>query len=297
MPALVKKCKTGMDSRIWLLLSNGGVRASLLASEGPGKNLQGALKRLVSGVARDIHALPERLEDRVHDIRVRMKKFRATLRLVESRLKKTDFVKADRMARSLKDHFGSARDQDVQRDLLLDLLEKKEAIAAADAIGLSEKVSAAGDTDISTARELCGTLSTLVARFDLHRLTREDLLGAWSVSYRNSRRAMRACRKGRNDDFLFHEWRKRVKEFLYQSVMIGSPCDSFVLKADRLSSLLGAHHDLAILSERIAGHLDSSKAGKAAHLQKKIVARRALVIGRKLFSEKPSAMLRRIKKI
>ncbi|MFZ4775024.1 MAG: CHAD domain-containing protein [Terrimicrobiaceae bacterium] len=271
--------------------------SSPLASECPGKDLQGVLKRLVAGVERDIRALPERPEDRVHDIRVRMKKFRAVLRLAESGLTKQSFLKADKMARTLKDHFGSARDQDVQRELLLDLLEKKEAIEAAAAIGLSKKDHKTLDHQEPSARELCGNLAALVSRFDLQGLTREDLLSAWTGSYRNSCRAMRACRKGRKDDFLFHEWRKRVKEFLYQSLAIGAPCDSFASRADKLSSVLGSHHDLSILSGRLAEHLPSSKAERAALLQKKIVARRALAQGRKIFSEKPSVVLRRTKKL
>ncbi len=285
-----------MDSRIWVLLSNEGVSQSLLASKCPGKDLQGVLKRLVAGVSRDIHALPERLEDRVHDIRVRMKKFRAVLRLAESAIAQPDFLKADKLARSLKDHFGSARDQDVLRELLLDLLEKKEAIAAASEIGLLATEKPGGDHKES-ARGICENLVSLVGHLDLAKLTGEEILLAWDGSYRGSRRAMRACCQDREDDFLFHEWRKRVKGLLYQSVAIGPPCDLYVSKADGLSSVLGSHHDLSILSGKLAERPAASKAEKAALLQKKIVARRALLLGRKLFSEKPSNVLRRIKKL
>lgn len=276
-----------MDGRFCLLLINGGV--SLLAAKNPGEDVRGVLRRLVARVARDIDALPERLEDRVHDIRVGMKKFRAVLRLADHTLKRPGFTKSDKLARRLKDHFGSARDKDVQTGLLLDLLEKSEAYATAAALGLTD-ANPARDPDVASARETCSLLASLVDRSRLGQLTGGDLAGAWLASYRSSRRAMRACRRDTGDDFLFHEWRKRVKTFLYQSATVGPPLDAFVPEADRLASVLGTHHDLAILTERLAMRLAGSKAERAALSKKERIARRALVMGRKLFSEKPSAI-------
>jgi CHAD domain-containing protein len=266
-----------------------GVSPTLLASKCPGEDVQGILRRLVAAVAKDIEALPERTEDRVHDIRVRMKKFRAVLRLAEPALRPGALEKSDRLARSLKDHFGSARDNDVQKELLLDLLEKNEALAAVEALGLN----AGGrhlSADTSPARETCAALAALVDQYHLAKLTCDNLVEAWLSGYRSSCRAMRACRKDAGDDFLFHEWRKRVKAFVYQSATIGPPLDRFVPKADRLASVLGSHHDLAILTERLAGCLAGSKAERSALSRKKLIARRALVLGEKLFSEKPSAI-------
>jgi CHAD domain-containing protein len=278
-----------MDARFCHLLINGGVSPTLLASNCPGEDVQGILRRLVAAVAKDIEALPERTEDRVHAIRVRMKKFRAVLRLAESALKPGTLEKSDKLARSLKDHFGSARDNDVQKELLLDLLEKDEALAAVEAIGLQ----AGGphlDACAGPAQETCAALASLVDQYHLDQLACDGIAEAWASGYRSSRRAMRACRKDADDDFLFHEWRKRVKEFLYQSATIGPPLDRFVPKADRLASVLGSHHDLAILTERLAGRLAGSKAERTALARKKLVARRALVLGEKLFSKKPSAL-------
>ncbi len=269
--------------------NHGGVSPTLLASKCPGEDVQGILRRLVAAVAKDIEALPERAEDRVHDIRVRMKKFRAVLRLAESALKPGTLEKSDKLARSLKDHFGSARDNDVQKELLLDLLEKNDALAAVGVLGLD----AGGpplDTDTAPARETCAALSALVDQYHLAKLTCDGLLEAWLSGYRSSCRAMRTCRKDAGDDFLFHEWRKRVKAFLYQSATIGPPLDRFVPKADRLASVLGSHHDLAILTDRLAGRLAGSKAEHSALARKKLIARRALVLGEKLFSKNPSAI-------
>ncbi len=283
-----------MDARFCHLIVNGCVTPILLATKSPGRDLQGILRRLVAGVARDIDGPPERLEDRVHDIRVRMKKFRAILRLAESRIAGPAFARSDKLARTLKDYFGSARDNDVQTDLLLDLLEKTEARSTAEALGLMDR-NPAMETDATSARETCSQLASQVERLQLSGLTGEDVIEAWIASYRNSRRTMRECCRDANDDFLFHEWRKRVKEFLYQSVTAGPPADKYVAKSDRLASALGSHHDLAILTERLASRLAGSKAERAALRRKKAVGRRALAMGHKLFADKPSVIQRKVR--
>ena len=278
-----------MDSRFCVLLFSGGVSPTLLAANSPGRNVQGILRRLVAGVARDIDALPERMEDRVHAIRVQMKKFRAVLRLAEPALKRGAFAKSDKLARGLKDHFGSVRDDDVQAELLLDLLDKDEAAATAAALGLQCR-NPGREPDTASARENCSALASLVDQFQLDELAGGEVVEAWLGSYRGSRRAMRACRKETGDDLIFHEWRKRVKTFLYQSATIGPPLDRFVPQADRLASVLGSQHDLAILTARLAARLAGSNAERAALAKKKLVARRALVMGGRLFADKPSAV-------
>ena len=281
-----------MDSRFSLLLTFAVMSSTLLAAPSPGKDVLGILRRLVAEVAGNMDALPKRTQDRVHDIRVGMKKFRAALRLAESALGRPTFTKSDKLARSLKNHFGSERDKDVQKELLLDLLDQDEALATAATLGLQGR-DPQRETDLAPARETCSALASLVDFFHLENLTGEDLSVAWLDSYRRSRRAMRACHKDTRNDPLFHEWRKGVKTFLYQSAMIGPPPDRFVANADRLASLLGTHHDLSTLTDCLAAHLPGSNAERVALARKKVVARRALVLGARLFSEKPAAVLRK----
>ncbi len=271
----------------------GEVSSSLLSSETPGGNVREILGRIVSHAAQSIKDLPEKPEDSVHDIRVGMKKFRAILKIAEPSLKPAVFQKADKLARRLKDHFGSQRDDDVQRKLLLSLLDKPSARTAVDAMGLSAHHQLKRIQEDPSASGMCSSLAALVEDFPLAGMSREEILSAWVTTYRNARRAMKACRENRKDDFLFHEWRKRVKEFLYQSAMIGAPLDVFAPAADQLSSALGSHHDLAVLTQRIAEQAALAEAGEAAAAEKKNVARHALALGRKLFDEKPSILHRR----
>lgn len=262
---------------------------TLLAAKCPGKDLQGILRRLVAGVARDIERLPDRAEDRVHEIRVRMKKFRAVLRLAEPALGRQEFLKSDKLARRLKDDFGSARDDDVLAGLLLDLLGRDEAVEVASTLGLRCR-NDGRMPDLSAARETCSALASRVGGCRIEGLSASEIFGAWLDTYRDSRRAMRACCKEAADDAGFHEWRKRVKELLYQSAAIGPPPAKLALKADRLASVLGSQHDLSVLTVRLAASSPGSRAGRAAAAKKKRVARQALAMGRKLFAKKPSAM-------
>ena len=269
---------------------------SLLATKSPGTEVHAVLRRLVANVAVALDALPERAEDRVHDIRVGMKKFRAVLRLVEPALPDAAFTALDDLARRLKDHFGSTRDNNVQRELLLDLFEKDRALSLASELGFREEPGVPQvELPDGSIRSTCEALAALVNEIHPVKLTDRDVAMAWIACYRGSRRAMSACVAATGDDHLFHEWRKRVKMLLYQSATIGPPVNAVVPKADRLATELGSHHDLAILTQRLSERLAGSTAERAALSRKKFLARRALVRGRPIFSEKPSAISRRMK--
>lgn len=283
--------QNGNGIRFYRLLFPWGVNTTLLAANNPGQEVRTILLQLVADTGRDIDGLPEREEDRVHDIRVRMKKFRAVLHLAESALKRPVFAKADKLARSLKEFFGSLRDDDVQAQLLLDLLDKTEALATAAALGLRCRNHPDRKRDPAPARSACDALASMVNGFHLEKLTANEIVESWLGSYRRSRQAMRPCVRDSAHDTDFHEWRKRVKKFLYQSTMIGPPMDKiFASKADRLAAVLGAHHDLSILTDHLAGKLNGTGIERVALKKKGLVARRALALGQKLFAEKPSAV-------
>ncbi|MEI6277968.1 MAG: CHAD domain-containing protein [Verrucomicrobiae bacterium] len=262
----------------------------VLVSKRPGGDVRAVLEELAGSVARDIAALPDRAKERIHDIRVDMKKFRHTVRLTSAVLPSRDRAKLDDLACEIKDAFGAARDREVQTDLLRTLLGDPEAAAAAAALPADddETDSPAGDG----AGNACKKLSVLVAKLDLRKLTRGQVITAWGASYRDARRMMAACREDVEDDLLFHEWRKRVKQVLYQSAVLGPPADNLVSGAQELSSALGSQHDLALLCENIS--LCGPDAERLAFDKKRMTARLALDLGRRIFRKKTSALLKRL---
>ncbi len=249
--------------------------------------MRAVLEQLAGDAFRNIEALPDRAEERIHDIRVDMKKFRAVVRLAEGALKARDLAGLDQCARAVKDGFGAARDHEVQLGLLRRLLGQRKADEAARAFvgGGGEPVH-----DWTSPQKACGQLTALVARAGLGGLTRGQVLEAWLSSYRAARRTMMACLKNDQDDFLFHEWRKRVKQLLYQSLVIGPPADSLAAAAQKLSSTLGSQHDLAMLCENV--HLCGREAELLAVDKKHRTARMALRQGEHLFRWKPRELIR-----
>ena len=258
----------------------------------PGAALRGILVRLVAGVRHDIDALPARADERVHNIRVGMKKFRAVLRLAGAILPQKSLMRADKLARQLKEHFASTRDNDVLRALLRDLLGNREASETAESLGLTAASSGTGAVMDPVAVEICSSLAGFAEGLNLDALRGKEVRAAWVYTYRAARRAMKHCVENKEDDGLFHEWRKRVKELLYQSAILAviPAAEAIARRAQDLSSALGAHHDLAVLCERLAQRLPGSHAEKAARARKDDFVRRALEIGGELFAAKPSRL-------
>lgn len=261
--------------------------SALLDSGNPGGDVRAVLEQLAGAASRDVAALPDRAEDRIHDIRVGMKKFRAVVRLAAGVLKARDLAGLDQCARAVKDGFGAARDREVQLGLLRRLLGQRKGDEAARAFARSKEETV---QDWTSSRNACSQLSALVARAGLGGLTGGQVLEAWLASYRAARRAMAACRENGDDDFLFHEWRKRVKQLLYQSLVIGPPADSLAEAAQKLSSTLGSQHDLAVLCENI--YLCGREAELLAVDKKRSTARLALRQGERLLRWKPRELLR-----
>jgi len=262
------------------------VSQSVLDSGRPGEVVQAVLGQLAGSVARDVAALPERAEARVHAIRVGMKKFRAIVRLGSAVLPPGEQAKLDNLACEIKGAFGAARDRDVQVALLRRLLGPRESLAAAAAL------PAAGDAAPpvgKAATKPCKKLSVRTAKLDFRELTRRQILGSWITSYQEARRAMDACGDNKEDDLLFHEWRKRVKQFLYQSAVLGPPSDRMAPAAQELSSVLGTQHDLAVLCETIS--CCGPDVERLACEEKRKTARLALQLGARLFKKKPRALM------
>ncbi len=255
-----------------------------------GEDLGSLLQRVLKIVRRDLDGLPARAEERIHDIRVNMKKFRALLRLAAPALDRTTFRETDQVARELKDHFSSARDSDVLRELLLDLLDHREAVQSADTLGLSDGGSHCAPV-AAGAIGLCERLDGLVAGFPLARLPISAIYDAWTGTYRAARKA-RDTAAADDQDELFHEWRKRLKELLYQSQSLAEhPAPADLLPAtERLASWLGRHHDLSLLEARLGRYLPDSHAEKVVRRKKSLMARRALKDATTSLGPRPSAL-------
>ena len=263
------------------------VSGAVLQSSNPGEAVRAILLRIAESALADLMAYPDRAEDRVHDIRVGMKKFRALLGIAEPVLGRRRSAAIDRMARALKDGLGSQRDKDVQKALLGKLLGARAAEEAF--VVFFARMKDSMPPNLPALLRKAEILRMAAEGLDLSALTREIVWESWADSYRAARRAMAACRRNKGDDALFHEWRKRTKTFQYRSSALGAPAGLLLPPAQELSLALGIHHDLAVLCQ----HIDAcgKKAARAAEKKKRETARRALRLGAIIFEDKPSELL------
>jgi CHAD domain-containing protein len=112
--------------------------------------------------------------------------------------------------------------------------------------------------------------------------------------------------KGYDETFdeTFHEWRKRVKDLWYQTLLLGPTWPElmrqFAKEAHQLSDDLGDDHDLAVLHQTLIAHQEQIKATtldtltEAINFQRERLQQRAHIQGQHLYAEKPSAYASRL---
>jgi CHAD domain-containing protein len=193
-------------------------------------------------------------EERVHDVRTRLKRSRAALALIRRRVGKT----ADRDDRRLRDaarRLARPRDLAVQAHTFRVLGTRLQAELPAHLLrrlaGVERQMRLALSPD-EVERELRRTARAL------RRLRRR--LGDWEVgrsrravgagvtaTYRRARRGFRDVRE-RPTPKRFHDWRKQVKALFYELRIVGGAIPelgtTLVPKVEKLADVLGQVHDL-----------------------------------------------------
>src|SRR5215211_2946841 len=267
-----------------------------------GQAVADALARIARG--RIDHALDELRgktdsspEDAVHEARKDMKKLRAVLRLARDELGDDVYRRENECFREAARKLSGVRDADVMLGTLSGLDGSFRELRRA----LKQHRRGADRADASA--EVIAVLEEAHGRVDEWPLERDDfeaLEGGLRRIYRRGRRAWRAVEEEPDTEIL-HEWRKREKDLWYHLTLFRESWPP-VLKptadeAHELSDRLGDDHDHAVLSEwahdrfddeALAG-LDSAVAARREGLQ-----REALQLGRRLYAERPRALVRRV---
>ena len=266
-----------------------------------GEAVPEALRRIARG--RIDHALDElrgktdsSAEEAVHEARKDMKKLRALLRLARDELGDEVYRRENTCFRDAARALSGVRDADVMLGTLKSLDGSFPELRKA--LKEHRRNTSTGATD-----EVVATLEEARGRIDEWPLERDDfeaLEGGLRRIYRRGRRAWRAV-EDEPDTEILHEWRKREKDLWYHLTLFRESWPP-VLKptadeAHELSDRLGDDHDHAVLSEwahdrfddeALAG-LDSAVAARRERLQ-----REALQLGRRLYAERPRALVRRV---
>lgn len=243
---------------------------------------------------------------RVHTARKAIKRSRALLRLVRGGLGPfftLENVNLRDAARRLSQRRDAAVALTALHQLVPEpspaLLAVRDALAAArDAAGAPE----AEETLRAAADELARTLS------------RRDqwpvFPGGWSVvkaglraSYVGGRRAMREA-YGAGSPEAFHEWRKRVKDLWYHTVLLQGVWktvqSAWAEALEDLSDILGEDHDLEVLRAaafELEGTSPAAREELAARTDERSRDLRAaaLTLGQRIYAERPRDYLARIR--
>lgn len=251
----------------------------------------------------------------IHQVRKTCKKLRGLIRLVRPSLGGT-YKRENRRFRDIARTLSDLRDAETvieTFDWILDLSgedSRKQLTTVRDALVKRKKaVWGSSDSARSLLEDAGHAMAAAASDVDDWKLSDGDfdaIRGGLSKTYRRARSALDTVRKHsgvRTDEN--HEWRKRVKYHWYHLRLLGDVwpaiSEPWTTEAHRLSRLLGAEHDCAVLREVVTGELlpDIEK-GAASDLLRMISQRRdslvdeSIAVGTRLCAERPKALVRRM---
>jgi len=251
-------------------------------------------------------------DEAAHDARKRTKKVRALLRLARPELGDKVYRRENRALRDAARLLSPVRDAWVLIEALDDLVTPPDQNLSPEGVAGFRAVLAGEHRALQTGMEEGGAPRQAAEAYDqvLARVSCWPLKDhGWASLdegvedvFRRGRQAMiRAEAKGRAEDF--HEWRKQVKYLRHQFGLLRQVwpdvLDAMEGTADELGERLGADHDLAVLRERVETEPSLAPAVRRALLRRiddrrKDHQRTALVLGGRLYAEKPSALRQRL---
>jgi len=221
------------------------------------KNIKPALTGYINDAQILLKKLPIPDEDAVHDIRVLLKKARATVRLLNSQVDDELFIKENDTYREISQLMTISRETSVQRKTLKQL--KKENKALFVRLLENEKVQKLlvkpealtnEDEHMNTEQinELLGKAAFRLRFYALDKLNPQLLLQQLEKAYLIAAENYLKCRINLKPAAL-HEFRKRSKDFLYQLYFF-RPLNPVLIKdlekkLDYITQNLGKYNDLS----------------------------------------------------
>lgn len=245
----------------------------------------------------------------VHSTRKHIKKIRALLRLVCEQIGPEIFAEENNRLREVGRSLSSARDAEVQLNVLEKLREharqKKTAFRRTSQILKLEiaqratAFSAEGDTSETTLQ----WISDRIEGWPLDQVKADDICCALQCFYRRASKGFRKCAGSKTTAETFHSWRKRVKDVWYQLLLLQNLNPTVMCElaeaAKTLGQRLGDLHDLEFFRARLAGDQTFPESERIILLALLAARERetqeiALDLGARFFAEKPKAFEKRL---
>jgi CHAD domain-containing protein len=278
---------------------------------------QNGIRRIVSEqIAKALHEIGnDELDDHetVHQVRKRCKKIRAVLRLVRPAVGSV-YSEENRWYRDLARGLSRVRDAQTLIDTFDSLREDFSALApwsrletvretlqqrrrtiAKDELDLRQRLDHIADQLRSARNRL--------EDWQLHKKGFRALAGGLKKTYCRGRKALAAAYEMPSTE-RFHEWRKRVKYHWYHTRILRDLWRPVMVaqqsELDRLATLLGNEHDLAVFYETLFDETPGVGAVKDVKVlvelaeQKRVdLQNRARPLGERVFAEEPKRFVKR----
>ncbi len=253
-----------------------------------------------------------RAADAVHDARKDLKKLRTVLRLLRGELGRKRRKRENERFRDAARLLSATRDAEVKLQTLDALVAEEDGLPD-EAVASWRKILARDRGAAANAARDEPAVAESVAMLEvgLESIRGWKLEGdSWAIvddgltgTYRRGRRAMKAASSSRREED-FHEWRKRVKDLWHELRLFSDawpgPLGATAAEAHRLTDLLGAHHDLAVLREdlreRRLGEGETVALEAAIGRRQEELGAEALPLGRRLYAERPRDFSRRLRR-
>ncbi|MDZ4405772.1 CHAD domain-containing protein [Prosthecobacter sp.] len=257
-----------------------------------GRQLKRLLHQLCERAQDDVLRISSQEETATHQLRVRMKKMQALLRLAREGIEEHTLQAMRLHIRTVKNACACNRDRVVQHKLI-DKLAHRFHLAPKNRphlVGMPQAKPPA-----SSLRHQLHALGQLIDNTCIESLSAEQLLGEHARCYRKGRRLMKqACET--TDNRILHRWRHRVKDLYFQTLALPQLPGSArrIKRAKRLGHLLGRDQDLANLAREPAFSMRRSPWMQVINEHRGCLRERFLVLGHKLYAPHSSRFSGRI---
>ena len=247
-----------------------------------GRKLKHLLQQLCERAQDDVRRIAVQEETATHQLRVRVKKLLALLRLAQAGIEEQTLLAMRQHLRSVKNACAGNRDHVVQSKLI-DKLTRRFYLAPKhrpQVMGLPHQAPPA-----SYLHHQLYAVGQLINSTCIEALAEEQILAEHARCYRKGRQLMKqACET--TDKRTLHHWRHRVKDLYFQSLAL-SPLrgsERRIKRAQRLGQLLGRDQDLSNLANEPAFAMRRSPWVQVIHEHRENLRKRYLSLGHKLYT-------------
>lgn len=247
-----------------------------------GRQLQRLLHQLCERAQDDVKRISLHEESATHQLRVRMKKMLALLRLAHAGIEDQTLQAMRLHIRMVKNACACNRDRVVQHKLI-DKLARRFHLAPKQrpqAGAMSH-----GTPPESYLRHQLHALGLLIDSTCIEALSEEQILMQHARCYRQGRRLMQESFETTHPDTL-HRWRHRVKDLYFQTLALAQLPGAArrIQRAQRLGHLLGRDQDLANLAQEPAYSMRRSPWVQVIDEHRGDLRQKYLALGHKLYA-------------